>query len=213
MSRIVFVDCETTHLDPRLGSAWEVAQIVRDPAEDKQDIEYVWQFRPDLSTADPEALKVGRFGERFAVPEGAQAAAFLGGVVFPIDRTDCLRVVADEFDCSVMVGCNPHFDANHLMSMFRTVGLDVPWHYRPVDVAALAAGALAAEAHQLKRLTPTVNADRIAAIEAALRQPWKSRDLSRLLGVEPPAPDVAHTALGDARWARDVYDAAMGGRP
>jgi DNA polymerase III epsilon subunit-like protein len=41
-------------------------------------------------------------------------------------------------------------------------------------------------------------------------KPINSRWLSRQVGVEPPGPDVAHTALGDARWARDVYDAVTG---
>ncbi|MBP5930166.1 hypothetical protein F3K39_19045 [Streptomyces sp. LBUM 1479] len=39
--------------------------------------------------------------------------------------------------------------------------------------------------------------------------PWRAHILSRAVGVEPPAEDAAHTGLGDARWARDVYDAAM----
>jgi DNA polymerase III epsilon subunit-like protein len=38
-----------------------------------------------------------------------------------------------------------------------------------------------------------------------------SKWLSRKVGVEPPGEGVAHTALGDARWARDVYDAVTGG--
>jgi len=41
--------------------------------------------------------------------------------------------------------------------------------------------------------------------------PWKSDDLSRLIGVEPPGEDDRHTALGDARWAQRVWDAVMGG--
>jgi hypothetical protein len=38
-------------------------------------------------------------------------------------------------------------------------------------------------------------------------KPISSRWLSRQVGVEPPGEGVAHTALGDARWARDVHDA------
>jgi hypothetical protein len=38
-------------------------------------------------------------------------------------------------------------------------------------------------------------------------KPISSRGLSRQIGVEPPAEGVAHTALGDARWVRDMYDA------
>ena len=35
--------------------------------------------------------------------------------------------------------------------------------------------------------------------------PWKSDELSKAIGIDPE--DYAkHTALSDARWARDVYD-------
>jgi hypothetical protein len=40
--------------------------------------------------------------------------------------------------------------------------------------------------------------------------PWKSHDLSAILGVESAVEDE-HTALGDARWAMRVYDAVMAG--
>ncbi|MFB7900287.1 hypothetical protein ACFC1B_28655, partial [Streptomyces xiamenensis] len=67
---------------------------------------------------------------------------------------------------------------------------ETPWHYRPVDVATLAAGHL-------------IGAGRAAEVTV----PYSSRALSRALGVEPPGHD-AHTALADARWARDLHDAA-----
>lgn len=41
--------------------------------------------------------------------------------------------------------------------------------------------------------------------------PWRSDDLSRTCGVEPPSDDERHTALGDARWALRWYDAMTGG--
>lgn len=34
-----------------------------------------------------------------------------------------------------------------------------------------------------------------------------SHDLSRLVGVQPPAEPVRHTAMGDALWARAWWDA------
>lgn len=43
------------------------------------------------------------------------------------------------------------------------------------------------------------------------RRPWKSEDLSRRVGVEPPGEDERHTALGDARWAERIYNAIMDG--
>lgn len=43
--------------------------------------------------------------------------------------------------------------------------------------------------------------------------PWRSDELSRLIGVEPPGEAERHTALGDARWAARAWDAVMGGAP
>lgn len=41
--------------------------------------------------------------------------------------------------------------------------------------------------------------------------PWRSDDLSRACGVEPPTEEERHTALGDARWVKRWYDHIMGG--
>lgn len=38
--------------------------------------------------------------------------------------------------------------------------------------------------------------------------PYSSEDVSAALGVDP-GKYARHTALGDAQWARDLYDAAM----
>ena len=38
----------------------------------------------------------------------------------------------------------------------------------------------------------------------------RSDDLSRACGVEPPAPEERHTALGDARWVKRWYDHITG---
>ena len=58
MTPLAFVDTETTHLDAEVGEAWEVAVILREQ-DRRTDTEYVWQVRPDLTTADPESLRIG----------------------------------------------------------------------------------------------------------------------------------------------------------
>ncbi|NUS82998.1 MAG: hypothetical protein HOY75_09640 [Streptomyces sp.] len=187
---IAFVDCETTHLDASIGAAWEVAVILREFEDDQHtDTEYVWQIRPNLKGADPEALKVGRFEERFAVPEGAEAAwtADESGHVAPMTRAEAITAIVNVLRGAVLVGSNPAFDDRHLR---RLVGRGrAQWHYRPYDIVQLAAAKLGAQA-----VGPL---------------PWPTHPMSRAVGVEPPSRDVAHTALGDARWARDVHDAAM----
>lgn len=84
-----------------------------------------------------------------------------------------------------LVGAVPSFDDGFLKRLLRASRGCPGWHYHLVDVEALAAGRLAAE------------------------PPWDSNELSRLVGVDPELFD-RHTALGDARWARAIYDAVMG---
>jgi len=74
-----------------------------------------------------------------------------------------------------------------------------------VDIATLAAGRKLGMVEMVRRMGGK------AFPSDEVPFPFSSRDLSRWTGVEPPAAEVAHTALGDARWARDVFDAVTGG--
>lgn len=78
-----------------------------------------------------------------------------------------------------IVGAVPNFDTERIAHQFRIS----PWHYHLVDVEALAAGALGVE------------------------PPWDSDDLSSRVGVRDWSD--RHTALGDARWAKAIYDAVI----
>lgn len=40
--------------------------------------------------------------------------------------------------------------------------------------------------------------------------PWKSDNVSRVCGVEPPSEQERHTAMGDALWAMRLYDRISG---
>lgn len=78
MTRLVFLDTETTGLDPDRHEIWEVGCVVREePTEQERSAaaragktidvdrrEYVWQLPVDLSKADPIALNVGQFFTR-----------------------------------------------------------------------------------------------------------------------------------------------------
>lgn len=85
-----------------------------------------------------------------------------------------------------LVGAVVSFDADVLGQRMRARGLCPSWHYHLIDVEALAAGHLGA------------------------RPPWESDELSARLDVKVSDED-RHTALGDARWARALYDAVMAG--
>ena len=79
-----------------------------------------------------------------------------------------------------------------------------PWHYRPIDIATLAAGYRYGQA-----ASGAYGGDFTFPTDYP-QVPYRSYELSRAVGVEPPAKAEAHTALGDARWAKAVYDAVTG---
>lgn len=84
-----------------------------------------------------------------------------------------------------LVGAVISFDEERLRKLLRANGACPEWHYHLVDCEALAAGRL------------------------GMAPPWDSEELSRKVGVEPDRFD-RHTALGDARWAKAIYEAVMG---
>lgn len=189
---IASTDCETTGTNPTYHRPWEVAVIRREL--DGTETRRLWQIRPtsvELRIAQPEALKISRYEERFAVPDGADAAdmtpTLTGGAPIPLRFMDAARQIHATLQDTVMIGSNPHFDASFLHRLFG-VQKD-PWHYRPVCAVTLAAG-------------------RLRANGAMWTMPFFTTEVSEALGVPRPGPDEQHTALGDAAWLLRLYDAA-----
>lgn len=210
--RIVFVDVESTGLDFVTHEVWEVALIERRPLEDGTYADhethlYVKPKRLDL--ADPNALIMNRFYERTHGFNGSPGdkpgpSGWMGTATA---AARIARVTAG----AVLVGSNPAFDATMLTKLLRGHGCAPAWYYRPVCVATMAyafeLGATAEHNHRaVENSQETVEPD---AAAASIR--FKSRDLSELLGVKPPQGDDQHTAMADARWARDMYDAMLAG--
>jgi hypothetical protein len=201
---LAFIDCETSHLEAEVGDAWEVAVIRRDP--DGIETENLWHIRVDLDVADPESLRIGGYAERFAVPDGTDAVAIReypdGSTMREhLTHQDVRDAIGELLAGAVLIGSNPGFDDRFLRKLLGSA----PWHYRPVDIATLAAGSQLGTARALRSFGGELRDTDLPKL------PFSSRGLSEWLGVEPPGPDVAHTALGDARWARDVWDAAWSG--
>jgi hypothetical protein len=92
-------------------------------------------------------------------------------------------------DRAHIVGAVPNFDTERLARLLAFYNIKPGWHYHLIDVENVAVGYLVAKGE-------TVDL------------PWKSDDLAARIGVVPP-DGARHTALGDARWARDIYDAVM----
>lgn len=113
---LVYIDIETTGLDPHLHQVWEIAYAI-----DTGPVR-TYQVRHSLDHADPEALTINRYMDRFT-----------GGHD---------RAVEAEIQCDLqgatIVGFNPAFDATFLRARWGIA----PWHHRTLDVSTYAMGVL-----------------------------------------------------------------------
>lgn len=180
--KFVFLDTETTSLrhDRR---AWDVAAIVRDP-EVGGDVEHSWLIDADdldLGNADVMSLKIGKFYQRHPAANHGLPEEAKWAV---LDELEVLANVEYITRDAFIVGAVPWFDTEVLGNRMRANGLCPSWHYHLIDVEALAAGAL--------KLAPKWNFDSV--LDA--------------FGLTYDEAD-RHTALGDARMVRDLYDAVM----
>lgn len=215
MSEIVFVDIETTGLDPYHHEIWEVGLI------DGDGVEHRWFLPVDLSRADTVALNIGRFHERH--PDGHRAvksphwespvSSPANALVFPPARfaEDFARLTWGKH----LVGAVVSFDEERLRRLLRRNHQAPGWHYHIVDVEALAIGYIAGCRQAVNDAGSAGEAfwagtRAWAANEGPLvAPPWKSDQLTAALGITVPEEDK-HTALGDARWAKAIYEAVMG---
>lgn len=149
------------------------------------DAEYLWHLPVDLGTAEGIALKIGRFHERYLKEEKlVPAVTEPTAENRPTRRPTFAAQFAELTRGRHLVGAVISFDEERLRKLLRRHGACPEWHYHLVDVEALAAG------------------------KTGMVPPWDSEELSRAVGVEPDTFD-RHTALGDARWAKAIYDAVM----
>lgn len=186
MTTLVFADIESTGTDPTRHHLWEIGLIVRTNGQDR---EYCWQVRPDLSTADPMALKIGRYYERIGIhykPVGVAQITTHPRHSTPSSVTagEVASDVAALLDGAVLAAANVTFDAAFLAAFLRANGQAPAWDYHLLEIESYAAGAI------------------------GMQPPWKLDKLAAALGIPPLAVDQRHTALADARLARDVFDAA-----
>ncbi len=215
---IVFLDTETVTLEPGPDVIWEIGAILREPGE--ADRELLWQVRPNMAKAQPQALEISRFHERFLLPDGLDAAmvvetvdgpGLLCGLELTGDHDNTLRAgLVDVLSDAHIVGNVPNFDTERIGLLLGALGAGACWHYHLTDVENLAVGYLHGRAAPVRTATAPTMAGFVANIRDVTTPPWDSDVLSRAVGVEPPGDDARHTALGDARWARDLYDRVTG---
>lgn len=219
--RIVFADLETTGLIKERRQIWEAGLIIRDPGQ--PDVEVEWQIRPDLTDAEPDGLRIGRYYRRsrtlhLPIDSGLTIVGPGLGELDPGDsdfsgrRTtseEIANCLARILDGAYLVGAVISFDELSLHNFLRTWNQALTTHYRIRCVETMALGFV----HGLARERQGVPG-RETDLEQLRKQipgpPWDTEVLSRLAGVEPPSRESRHRALVDARWARDIWDAITG---
>jgi hypothetical protein len=193
----VFVDTETTSLrhDRRI---WEIGMIRRDETGDTEIGIYVADV--DLSEADPYSLEIGGFHERHPLCRPKAA----GDTNLILGEQDAAAIVRDWTHKAHLVGTVPNFDAEGLAGLMRRVWMCPTWHYHLIDAETMAIGWL----HAWQSLEPLEDEDGNPAARP-LGLPWDSDAVSKSCGVDSTL-FPRHTALGDARWARALYDRVTG---
>lgn len=116
---LVFLDVETTGLDPRRHEVWEIAYAVGHGPVEASFVSH------EFVTPDPAALRVNRYLERCHRWDPLVASRF----------EDTLQGVLRG---ATLVGANPAFDAAFLTARWG----HVPWHHRLLDVEAYAMAVL-----------------------------------------------------------------------
>lgn len=149
---------------------------------DGQDTEYTWFVTADDLNLGNADLRALHVGGFYQRHPAAAPAP----VAVALDEEHVLREVEALTRGTTIVGAVPDFDADVLGRRMRRHDLCPSWHYHLVDVETYAAGRL--------RTPP----------------PWNFDTMLAQYGLSYNEAD-RHTALGDARMVRDLYDAVIAG--
>jgi hypothetical protein len=135
---LLFLDTETTGLDPAKHEVWELAYAIGDGPV------HTYVLRHNLATADLQALAVNGYHERSRKQ--------------PLAATVELEV-RTSFAGTTLVGANPRFDAAFLSARW---GVE-PWKYRLLDIEAYAMGVLGLdEVLGLRKIAEMLDSDGFA---------------------------------------------------
>lgn len=194
MTAIVFMDTETTGL-ALSDDIWEFAAIRREEDGTESELHLFIEHDGRKCRNLPESFKADHKRRWPGFSEQVTSKWLAARQIYQLTA-----------DCPHIVGAVPNFDTERLALLLREFGHEPGWHYHLIDVENLAVGYLAGHSEAYR-----MEVDASATLPAAATLPWNSDDLSRAVGVEPAGPGVRHTAMGDARWARAIYDKVMGG--
>jgi DNA polymerase-3 subunit epsilon len=124
---LLFVDTETTGLDPTKHELLEVAAIRTSPDGQTIISTYEAKLKPlNLDKAEPKALEINKYSAAEWSDEKCVAPEIVA---------DNLQKMAGN---TVLVGQNVSFDEGFLSPLFTRLGMRPPWGYHKVDTVALA---------------------------------------------------------------------------
>lgn len=215
---IVFLDTETTHLEPDLREIWEVGMVKRDL---DGDTELQFFVEVDLAYADERSLEVGGFYQRSPQGRVMRGLDPNGRLLSKAKMVELVELWTR--DQAHIVGANPSFDTETLNRDMRFCSVGPDWHHHLIDIESLVAGYLRNNQRRAYlrllemqdmsdrtdeyRVEQRVVSGEIAEIGNAISLPYRLTALTTAMGVDLPAVRARHTALGDARWVRNLWDA------
>lgn len=206
---LCFIDTETTSLNPETGRIWEFAGIRREFDDDGNVSaeKTIWfQIEQLLHEADSFSLKIGKYYDRFGLAGEWEPFEIFGGdsnepildamkdsrawpVQGEVVSTFVAAQLVEEFTKdATIIGNVIAFDAERLDRMLKAEGRLPRWHYHIIDIEPMVVG------HMLAR-------------GVTLELPYLSSVLTQYLNVPEPDETLRHTALGDATWVKDQWDA------
>lgn len=166
--------------------------MIRRPVDGPEERLTLMVSDVDLSAATYAALRVGRFYDRH--PSYAPAGQPVPAEAVVCAEAEAAVLVERWTRDAYLLGVVTPFDDLTLDTMLRRCHLLPRWHYRTQDLTCVTVGWLAARG---------IHADD----EGRPTHEWNSETLSRACGIEPPAEELRHTAMGDADWAARWWDA------
>lgn len=123
---LLFIDTETTGLDPKVHELLEVAAIRTSPDGQTIISAYEAKLKPlHLETATPKALEINGYTPAEWTDEKCVAPQIVA---------DNLTKMAQN---TVLIGQNVSFDEGFLLPLFDNLKMKVPWGYHKVDTVAL----------------------------------------------------------------------------
>jgi DNA polymerase III epsilon subunit-like protein len=186
---LVFLDIETTGLDPERHEIWEVGAILRVATTEGSgaynETEHHWFLNVNhLETADEAALAIGGYYERHPYGDAYHYS------IDDFHSVEAPYPFSREFEKltrgATLVGANTRFDERFLGDYLKAQHRLPGWHFRLCDVEALTQGYM------------------------GLAKPTGLAKCANILEITNDYD--AHSALDDAKLARDVYDAVMADR-